>query len=252
MTNLIFTKTQGETMARHKAKSHRRDQTNLVSLDDARAVRKQRTVQLIPRNTKQEEYLKYLEDQQNKIIIAAGSAGTGKTLFAVTKAIQDLQAKKVDRIVITRPAVSVDEEHGFLPGTLEEKLAPWVRPIFDVFEEYYSKKDITAMMEDGVVEIAPLAYMRGRSFKNAFIILDEGQLTTLNQMKMVMTRAGEGCRVVVTGDINQTDAGKTGLADTLNLLRVKQPEGIKLVTFGTCHVERSKTVKIALELFGDE
>jgi len=246
-------KTQGETMARHKAKSHRRDQTNLISLDHARTERKrQQSVTLIPRNTKQEEYLKYLENNNNKIVVAAGSAGTGKTFFAVIKAIQDLQNNKVSKIIITRPAVSVDEELGYLPGTLEDKMAPWTRPLFDVFEEFYSKKEINAMIEEGVIEIAPLAYMRGRSFKNCFIILDEAQLTTLNQMKMVLTRAGEGCQVVVTGDINQTDQGKTGLADTLNLIRVKKPEGIALVEFRKQHVERSETVKIALELFGDE
>jgi len=243
---------KGETMARHKAKGHRRDQTNLINFENARTERKQRQVQLIPRNTKQEEYLKYLEDPKNKIVISAGSAGTGKTLFAVTKAIQDLQNGKVDRIIITRPAVSVDEEHGFLPGTLEEKMMPWVRPIYDVFEEYYSKKDILHMMESGVIEVAPLAYMRGRTFKNSFIILDEAQLTTPNQMKMAMTRAGEGSRVVITGDIMQTDAGKTGLADVLTMFRVKQVKGIALVQFERCHVERSETVKIALELFGDE
>jgi len=243
---------KGVTMSRHKAKSQNRGQTNLINLDHARTERKQRVVQLIPRNTKQEEYLKFLEDESNKIIISAGSAGTGKTLFAVTKAIQDLQNNKIERIIITRPAVSVDEEHGFLPGTLEEKMAPWVRPIYDVFEEYYSKKDIRIMMETGVIEVAPLAYMRGRTFKNCFIILDEAQLTTRNQMKMAMTRAGTGSRIVITGDINQTDAGKTGLADVLTLFRVKQPKGIALVEFGRQHVERSETTKIALELFGDE
>jgi len=243
---------KGATMARHKAKSHLRDQTNLINFENARTERKQRQVQLIPRNTKQEEYLKYLEDDRNKIVISAGSAGTGKTLFAVTKAIQDLQNKKISKIVITRPAVSTDEEHGFLPGTLEQKMAPWVRPIYDIFEEHYSKKDIAAMMEDGVIEIAPLAYMRGRTFRDSFIILDESQLTTINQMKMVLTRAGEGSRIVVTGDINQTDQGKTGLADILSLFRVKQTRGIVLVEFGKQHVERSDTVRIALELFGDE
>jgi phosphate starvation-inducible PhoH-like protein len=189
-------------------------------------------------------------------VIAAGSAGTGKTMFAVTKAIQDLQNGKVDRIVITRPAVSVDEEHGFLPGTLEEKMAPWVRPIYDVFEEYYSPRDIASMMEERIIEIAPLAYMRGRTFVNSFIIIDEAQLTTQNQMKMALTRAGSGSRIVVTGDTKQSDQGKQGLADVLHMLHMRERKGdningIRLVEFKHEHVERSETTKMALELFGE-
>lgn len=235
-------------MARLKTKP-RRGQNNLVDISDARN-HKKREVRLIPRNTVQEEYLRYLENENNKIIIAAGSAGTGKTLFAVTKAIQELRSGSVKRIVITRPAVSVEgENHGYLPGTLNEKMEPWLMPIFDVFYEYYTKGEIEHFLEEGIIEVAPMMYMRGRNLKDSFVILDEAQNTTPQQMKMVMTRIAEGSRIVITGDEDQADQGMLGLRDVLHLCRLKKLDGICLVRFQPQHVERSETAKLALKLF---
>ena len=124
-------------------------------------------------------------------MFAVGPAGTGKTLISTLAGIRALMQNKIDKFVVTRPAVSVDEQHGFLPGTLQEKMAPWTRPIFDVFEEYYTPDQIEFMINDNKVEIAPLAYMRGRTFKNSYIIADEMQNATDNQMKMLLTRLGE-------------------------------------------------------------
>ena len=134
---------------------------------------KKQRVSLLPRNKHQENYLLKLQDESKSIVFAIGPAGTGKTMLAVMHGIKLFQEGLVDKIIVTRPAVSVDEDLGFLPGDLNEKMAPWTRPIFDVFLEYYQQKDITKMLEEGVIEISPLAYMRGRTFKNAYIVADE-------------------------------------------------------------------------------
>ena len=132
--------------------------------------RRERFVTMIPKNRRQESYIELLDDNNKHIVFAMGPAGTGKTMLAVLAAIRAFKEGTVEKIVITRPAVSVDEQHGFLPGSLVEKMAPWTRPIFDVFEEYWTPQEIESMIEDGVIEVAPLAYMRGRTFKNAWII----------------------------------------------------------------------------------
>ena len=155
--------------------------------------------------------------------------GTGRTLLGVLAAI-GLRSGKCEKIIVTRPAVSVDEQHGFLPGTLVEKMAPWTRPIFDVFEEYWSPQQIEAMITDGVIEIAPLAYMRGRTFKNCYIIADEMQNATPSQMKMLLTRIGTGSRIVVTGDLNQHDRGTKIIA--LKILSYLNEETTILVLVG--------------------
>ena len=139
-------------------------------------------------------------------------------MMAVQMGIRNLEEGNVDRIVITRPAVSVDEQHGFLPGDLKEKMAPWTRPIFDFLEEHYSAKQVENMIKDKTIEISPLAYMRGRTFKGAWIIADEMQNATQEQTKMLLTRIGEGSKIVVTGDLAQHDRGfnNNGLKDFLN------------------------------------
>ena len=160
----------------------------------------------------QENYLELLKNPRKFIVFAIGPAGTGKTMLAVQMAIKLFKEGAISKIIVTRPAVSVDEEHGFLPGTLNQKMEPWTRPIFDVFEEYYHPREIAEMLEDGVIEISPLAYMRGRTFKNAFVIADEMQNATPSQMKMLLTRLGENSRMVVTGDLNQADRPQIGRA----------------------------------------
>jgi len=213
--------------------------------------KKQRVV-TSARNANQKEYLRKLQDDNINIVLAIGPAGTGKTMLAVQHGIKLFQEGIVDKIVVTRPAVSVDEDLGFLPGTLNEKMAPWTRPIFDVFSEYYQQKDIAKMLEEGVIEISPLAYMRGRTFKNAYIVADECQNTTINQMKMLLTRLGEGSKMVVTGDLAQADRmNDNGLIDFCNLLTGKPLKHIDIIEFDHKDIERHHAVKEILSIYGD-
>jgi phosphate starvation-inducible PhoH-like protein len=197
--------------------------------------------------------LQKLQDDQKSIVFAIGPAGTGKTMLAVQHGIKLFQEGVVDKIVITRPAVSVDEDLGFLPGTLNEKMAPWTRPIFDVFLEYYKQQDINKMLDEGVIEISPLAYMRGRTFKNSYIVADECQNTTINQMKMLLTRLGEGSKMVVTGDLAQADRlNDNGLINFCNLLADKPAmRHIDIVQFDARDIERHDAVKEILSIYGD-
>lgn len=214
-------------------------------------LKKKPQVQIIPRNLAQETYLELLKNPKKYIIFAIGPAGTGKTMLGVQMAIKQLREGVITKIVITRPAVSVDEEHGFLPGDLNAKMAPWTRPIMDVFEEYYHPREIVTMLEDGVIEIAPLAYMRGRTFKNAYIIGDEMQNATPSQMKMLLTRLGEGSRMVVTGDLNQADRPQeNGLLDFVNLYKeTDHHKFIDMALFDTNHIERHPVVKEVLSIY---
>lgn len=215
-------------------------------------IQKKQRVSVVPRNVHQEEYLFKLLDQDKNIVFALGPAGTGKTLLACQVGVKLFKEKLVDKIVVTRPAVSVDEEHGFLPGTLEQKMAPWTRPIFDVLSEYYYARDIDNMIREGVIEISPLAYMRGRTFKNAYIIADEMQNATPNQMKMLLTRLGEGSKMVVTGDLAQADRLKdNGLIDFTERLKHKNLDRLDIVEFGMKDIERHDAVKEVLKIYGD-
>jgi len=213
---------------------------------------KKNRVHIVPRNLHQEEYLLKLLDQTKNIVFALGPAGTGKTLLACQVGVKLFKEGLVDKIVVTRPAVSVDEEHGFLPGTLEQKMAPWTRPIFDVLSEYYYARDIENMIREGVIEISPLAFMRGRTFKNAYIIADEMQNATPNQMKMLLTRLGEGSKMVVTGDLNQADRLQdNGLIDFCNRLKGKNLDLLDIVQFGNKDIERHEAVKEVLSIYGE-
>jgi phosphate starvation-inducible PhoH-like protein len=167
--------------------------------------------------------------------------------------VKFFQVGKFDKIIVTRPAVSVDEDLGFLPGTMQEKMAPWTRPIFDVLGEYYLKKDIEDMINEGVIEISPLAYMRGRTFKNAYIIADEMQNATPNQMKMLLTRLGEGSKMIVTGDLNQADRlDDNGLIDFIRHINEhKSLKCIDLQHFDKKDIERHTAVKEVLSVYGE-
>jgi len=156
---------------------------------------------VVPKTPGQIKYVSILNDLK-PIIVATGPAGTGKTLFACQKASEDLYNHRCDRIIMTRPIVSVDEELGFLPGSMEKKMDPWTRPMFDIMQRYFTKNQLKQMMRDKIVEISPLAYMRGRTFDRSYIIADEMQNSTVNQMKMLLTRMGDHSRMVVTGDTN--------------------------------------------------
>lgn len=226
--------------------------SNLIQLKPY--LKRKQQVHLIPRNVSQENYLELLKNPKKHIVFAIGPAGTGKTMLAVQMAIKLFKEGVINKIVVTRPAVSVDEQHGFLPGTLNQKMEPWTRPIFDVLEEYYHPKELAEMLEDGVIEISPLAYMRGRTFKNAFVIADEMQNATPSQMKMLLTRLGENSRMVVTGDLNQADRPKeNGLLEFCDLYG----EGgdyrmIAMAKFESKDVERHPVVKEILKLYKEQ
>jgi len=156
-----------------------------------------------PKTANQKRYVEAIGE--NTITFGVGPAGTGKTYLAMAKAIQALQAKEVNRIILTRPAVEAGEKLGFLPGTLQEKIDPYLRPLFDALHDMIDQESIPRLMAAGIIEIAPLAYMRGRTLNDAFVILDEAQNTSAEQMKMFLTRLGFGSKMVATGDITQVD-----------------------------------------------
>jgi phosphate starvation-inducible PhoH-like protein len=224
-------------------------QPNLIEIKQY--FRKKTQVQIVPRNTAQETYLELLKNPKKYIVFAIGPAGTGKTMLGVQMAIKQLQEGVISKIIITRPAVSVDEEHGFLPGTLNQKMEPWTRPIIDVFEDYYHPREIADMLENGTIEISPLAYMRGRTFKNAYIVADEMQNATPSQMKMLLTRIGEGSRMVVTGDLNQADRPKeNGLLDFVKLYKdTESHRFVDMAWFDATHIERHIVVKEILSIY---
>ena len=204
-----------------------------------------------PKTVNQNKYVNFLNDETNKIIISTGPAGTGKTLFACQKAITQMKSEDINKIIITRPVVTVEEEIGFLPGNIIKKMDPWTKPIFDIFLEYYSKSELDLMLNNGKIEICPLAFMRGRTFKYSFIIADEMQNSSPNQMKMLATRLGINTRMVITGDLNQTDIPKeNGLYDFISRFeKYNDTQLIKLIKLETDDIERSEIVKKVIEIY---
>lgn len=197
---------------------------------------------LVPKTMNQILYVKKLMSLKSPIVVAAGPAGCGKTLLACQVAAQKLISNQIDKIVITRPTVSVDEDLGFLPGKLEKKMEPWVKPMFEIFERERVQKS---------VEIVPMAYMRGRTFRNSFIIADEMQNSTPNQMKMVLTRIGEDSKMVVTGDLNQSDLrfALNGLNDLFHRLSDKDLEYIDHVIMTGEDIQRHPAIVEVLKLY---
>ncbi len=189
--------------------------------------RRGRTIR--PKTLGQKRYVDAID--QHTVVFGIGPAGTGKTYLAMAKAVQALQAKQVNRIILTRPAVEAGERLGFLPGTLFEKIDPYLRPLYDALHDMIDPDSIPRLMANGTIEVAPLAYMRGRTLNDAFIILDEAQNTTPEQMKMFLTRLGFGSRIVVTGDVTQVDlpgGTRSGLREVREIL-----EGVEDVHFAT-------------------
>jgi phosphate starvation-inducible PhoH-like protein len=216
---------------------------------------KKNRVEIIPRSLNQEHYLSLLLDSRKSIVIATGPAGTGKTLLAMMAAIKALKERQITKIILTRPAVGVeDEKHGFLPGTLQQKMEPWTKPLFDVLHEYYTTRDTQSMLENDIIEICPLAFMRGRTFKNCYIIADEMQNATPNQMKMLLTRIGENSRILVTGDVRQTDRkeGDNGLLDFRKLLaEFENSKYVSSILFNNKDIERHPAVEEILNIYGE-
>ncbi len=239
--------------AKRKAQQKRADNVSQGNVIKFNPHQKKTQVQILPRNVNQEHYVLKLLDLSKDIVFGIGPAGTGKTLLAVQVAVKLFKEGKIDKIIVTRPAVSVDEDLGFLPGTLEQKMAPWTRPIFDVLREYFDARQIEGMIEEGIIEIAPLAYMRGRTFKNSFILADEMQNATPNQMKMLLTRLGEYSMMAVTGDLAQADRLKdNGLLDFCKLLEQSNSQRLDIVHFDQGDIERHDAVKEVLQVYGDE
>ena len=213
-----------------------------------------RRIDLVPRTRNQERLVLALQDESQHIVVTVGPAGTGKTYLAMLAAVQALRSGECDRIVLTRPAVGVEgESHGFLPGDLNQKMEPWTRPLLDVMREYYRAQDIVTMIQDQVVEIAPLAYMRGRTFKNSWIIADEMQNATPAQAKMLMTRIGQNSRIVITGDVEQADRhhGDNGLMDLCERLKKNSVQGIAVCELGARDVQRHAIIGSVLNLYKD-
>jgi len=212
----------------------------------------QRPIDLIPRTKNQERLVLALQDATQHIVVTAGPAGTGKTYLAMLAAVKALREGVIDRIVMTRPAVGVEgEQHGFLPGNLVAKMEPWTRPLLDVMREYYRPQEIAAMIDDQIVEIAPLAFMRGRTFKNAWIIADEMQNATPAQVKMLMTRIGSNSKIIITGDVEQADRqyGDNGLMDLCERLGKGGVNGIAVCELDGRDVQRHRIISSVLKLY---
>jgi len=207
-------------------------------------------VKIKPIGKNQLEYVKLLADNEVTILAGVGPAGCGKTAFACHAAVQALSMGEVDRVVLTRPLVAVDEELGFLPGSMKQKMDPWIRPMMDIMKEFYTGNEIRRMMEEGTIEIAPLAYMRGRTFRRAFLIADEMQNSSPNQMLMMLTRVGEGSRLVITGDLLQSDRMEAnGLADFYCRAKNCNDPTIQYVNFDINDIQRSPVVASILRLY---
>ena len=207
-----------------------------------------------PKPGVQKDYHNLLSQKSKKIVVATGPAGTGKTLFATELGVKQFLLGTYEKLIFTRPSVAVDEDLGYLPGTLEEKMAPWVRPIYDILYNFITPKEVSAMLEEKIIEISPLGYMRGRTFKNCWIVADEMQNSTIPQMKMLMTRLGDNSRLVITGDLDQHDRvyEQNGLEDFLNKFKGKRSNSITCVEFDSEDIQREEVVKEILDIYSGD
>lgn len=213
----------------------------VAQLSDPRAGLKTKRRTITPRSATQARYLEALAESE--LVFGLGPAGTGKTYLAVAQAVSLLMQGSIERIILSRPAVEAGERLGFLPGDMKEKVDPYLRPLYDALHDMLPGDQVTKRLETGVIEVAPLAFMRGRTLAHAFVILDEAQNTTPMQMKMFLTRLGEGSRMVVTGDVTQIDlptGQKSGLREALTILR--GVEGVSFVEFSDQDVVRHPLV----------
>ncbi len=202
------------------------------------------------RTPRQVHYVEALRDENFNLVFGVGPAGTGKTFLAVAAAVEALKQERFDRIIVTRPAVEAGEKLGYLPGDLAEKVDPYLQPIWDAFRSQMSENDLKARRERKQIEVAPLAFMRGRTLTNAFVIVDEAQNATILQMKMVLTRLGEGSRMVVTGDPSQIDLvriDQSGLAHAVTIL--EDLPGVEIIRFASQDVVRHRLVAHIIEAY---
>ncbi len=228
--------------------------SNIIEFDRSnQRTERRKPVEIVPRNVSQEHLLAAIENPHKYLVFAVGAAGTGKTMLATHSAIKALKAGKVKKIVISRPNVAVDDtDIGFLPGDIVAKMSPWMLAVLDVFYEHYSKGEVVAMIESGVLEMVPIAFIRGRTFKDSFIILDEAQNTTISSMLSALTRIGENSKMVITGDLKQSDRSKqNGLSDFVKRFAEHNPTSIEVVEFTGKDVQRHKVIKDVLNMYKD-
>lgn len=242
--------------------NHRPIRIMCKAVTSAQRLQAKRSVAPVTDN--QHKYVSLLKDPSVQVVIGIGKAGSGKTLLASSEACAAFHRKEVSKILITRPTVHLDEEHGFLPGKLQDKMQPWLKPIYDCFLQYYTMDTLKTLLHEEIIEICPLAYIRGRTFHDAFIIADEMQNATINQMKTFLTRIGQNSKTCVTGDLEQCDLNSevNGLRNFLDQLRMYNrrllmqgnPNGesaIKVVEFMDVDVQRSEIVKTVLSVYDE-
>ena len=220
-------------------------------------------IEYTPKSINQNEYKDSLSNKDIDLLFCLGPAGTGKTLFACQYAIKALQYNMVKKIIITRPMIAIEEDMGFLPGNIKEKMHPWTIPIFDIFEEIYSKKEIDSLIDNNIIEIAPLGFMQGRTFKNSIIIADEMQNSTPQQMFMLLTRIGIDSKMIITGDLMQTKNVDNGLNDFIKKykkryikytnsninINIEENNGIKFIELMKDDIQRSEIVVKINEIY---
>jgi phosphate starvation-inducible PhoH-like protein len=248
--NLLFS---GSNMSKRRMRNVALAADNTLSFNQY--VQQRKTVTLIPKSLNQETYIELLTDPSKHIVFATGPAGTGKTMLAMQAGVRAFKEGSVSKIILTRPAVGVDDErHGFLPGNITAKMEPWTRPLFDVIQEYYRPQEVARMLDEQVIEIAPLAFMRGRTFKDSWIVADEMQNATPGQMKMLLTRLGEGSKIVVTGDTRQADRSDNdnGLLGFKGLVEAyQQSKYVAGVEFESRDIARHPAVREILSIYGE-
>lgn len=232
--------------------SHYSNDSKTIDFNQTQPKRVKKAIELVPQSRNQEKYIVALTDPETDVVIVSGPAGTGKSYLATLNAIRAFRNREVDRIVLCRPKVSIeDEDHGFLPGDLISKMAPWVKPITDILREFYSMKEIEYMLSEEIIEFAPLGFIRGRTFKNSMVIIDEAQNCSISQIQSALTRIGEGSKFVLNGDIAQTDrqAGENGFIDIINKLKATPVKGIEVCEFAKHDIQRHPIIGEILKLY---
>lgn len=227
---------------------------NIIEFTQFNRTQQKKQIELIPRTINQEQLILALRDDRQHIVVASGPAGTGKTYLAMLAAIRALRSNACKRIILTRPAVAVEgEKHGFLPGDIFSKMEPWTRPLLDVLREYHHPREIARMIDDQIIEISPLSFMRGRTFKNAWVVADEMQNATPAQIKMLLTRIGQESKIIITGDVEQSDrrTNANGLIDLCERLQKGSVNGIAVCLLESRDVQRHSIIGSVLNLYAD-